>query len=179
MRKVRRALLVGVPALIGLMLLENGLVGIPSSLQSQADWVASLDDEATVRAAAVVAGSLLIVVSLALAYPTQVRELFGKDPVRQVPPTAPPFPLHRLELGTLWYADLPNPYYSHDETRRVVFLPVEYTNRGERGVSLRFELLWWRDVRGDAMGPYRVSRASSVALDRVIDDPLHVAPDKT
>jgi hypothetical protein len=88
------------------------------------------------------------------------------------------FPEHRLAVGGLWYSDLPSPYYGGEE-RRVVFVPVEYTNRHSRGVSLRFDLLWRRDVRGQVLGPYRLSRASHVRSDRVLTDPMHVRPDET
>jgi hypothetical protein len=86
----------------------------------------------------------------------------------------PGFPLHALTVGNLWYADLENRPEPGDTTR-VVALPVSYVNREpERRAVLEFELWWSRSVKGQVLGPYKLSPFKGKPF---LESPLTVEPE--
>ena len=84
------------------------------------------------------------------------------------------FPRHALTVGRLWHAGLEDRPLPGDKTR-VVALPVSYVNREPvRRVILEFELLWRRSVKGQVLGPYKLSPFKGKPF---LESPVTVEPE--
>jgi hypothetical protein len=128
----------------------------------------------------IIAGTLLTAIVLILFHlaraPFRQRDDARVEAIGLYREAHPEFPQHALSVEPMWYADLPDKFDASRETR-VLFLPIEYTNRDPtRRVSLDFDLLWHRDVQGQVMGPYVVSHYRGRNIPDVLSTPLAVEP---
>ena len=135
-------------------------------------WVASLaaDAEWWEIALGAVGGTLagtMLAAMLVFAWHAVRAPFRQRDEARRTAATLyreahPEFPRHALTISPLWYGDLPNKYEPSGE-KRVLFLPIDYTNReSSQRVSLDFELLWRREFKEQVIGPYRVSHYHAI-----------------
>jgi hypothetical protein len=146
-----------------------GVVGV--ILPSHTAFGARLAVGALSGGAAVVVLGVIVLLALWVTAPIRQRDEARAEVVRL---SKSEFPAHRLSLKPPRYLDAPK------WDVRLLFLPISYTNRGNRGVSLEIDLLWRRVVEGGTLGPYRVSRSRHARdLEDAIDLPLDITPHRT
>jgi hypothetical protein len=156
-----------------------GGVSAASGALILADPAATTLETALVSGLSVVIG--LVVVLVALFAVSLLRAPFKQrdEARRQI---TPGFPRHALTIEPAWYGDLDIGISGDGPGEdRVIFVPINYTNREPaQRASLEFGLFWQRSFGdGSRSPPSRMLPYTRKRIDSALDMPVAVAPETT
>jgi hypothetical protein len=119
---------------------------------------------------------LVVFVWQALRAPFRQRDDARKEARRLYRELHPEFPPHAVEVGMLVHGEVPD-QYDASRRKRVLFLRIDYTNRGNRNVSLDFEMQWHRSFLGEHGVSLRVAHYALPTVSDILAVPLQLQPD--